>query len=126
MFTFVFRPSCGPLRAQEGVRDWHALANGVCTGTGIFKQYVMLTALTPPNLTHTAFLDGITMDILRGFQGMGAAAAIPAAVRRIAFLFSPSVILMLPASHSSVFSRTRSRLRAADPWRSRRLPRVPR
>lgn len=38
-------------------------------------------------LTYASqFPDGITMDILRGCQGMGAAAALPAAVRCIALL----------------------------------------
>ena len=48
------------------------------------------------------FVDGITMDILRGCQGMGAAAAIPAAVRCITFLFldkRDSHIDIIPVGH---------------------------
>lgn len=59
--------------------------------------------------------DGITLDVLRGFQGMGAAAAIPAAVRCIAFVIPDKRDPHLAASfqlgtlaHSFPPSRARS------------------
>jgi hypothetical protein len=68
--------------------------------------------------------DGITMDILRAFQGMGVAAAIPAAVRYITFLF---LVKRDPHRYypSWALWPTRSLPRARDPPRSQLSPPVP-
>ena len=69
------------------------------------------------------FPDGFTLDILRGFQGMGAAAAIPASVRRVASPIPDKCHPYLTSS-SWVSWPNRSLPRVRDPSRSQRLPPV--
>lgn len=90
-------------------------------GLGFAKSESISLPLPAKFIFTSPSLDGITLDVLRGLQGMGAAAAMPAAVRRIAFPFTEisSSTLYSSASWLTLFLP-----RVRGPRHSQRLPLV--
>lgn len=69
--------------------------------------------------------DGITLDVLRGFQGLGAAAAIPAAVRSVTFPTLDERGSHIKNHPRLVFWPSRSPRPVRDPLHSQLSPLVP-
>ena len=102
------------------VRNWIIRSGDIHFGLWICKWYVcpceFYTPMLSAHFLDRYYIDVITLDILRGFQGIGAAATIPASVRHCFFM-----ICYLRLKSRLEFSLASSPMRSPSPvlglWR---------
>jgi hypothetical protein len=84
LLSRTLRSHRGSVWTQEGVYDGVPWSYGVLSGSRVCAWYCFRFLRSFCSKADLPILgDEFTVDVLRGFQGMGAAATIPSAVRTI-------------------------------------------
>jgi len=70
----------GSLRTKKGIYDWYSLSNCLFSRLWFCTRCACRLFRSRDPFTHNVIIDGLTLAVLRGFQGIGGSATIPSAV----------------------------------------------